>query len=417
MFCRLLFSHPTGNAFARAAAVILLEAGVLREFHTSVAAYPGNLWDLLGKSRWGRDFKRRSFDFRLQPLTVQHPVRELGRLVANRVKCGGLARHETGPFCLDAVYRSQDRTTAARLRKRPQLFTAVYVFEDGALDTLDAARERGILGVYDLPIGYWRTARKLLAGEMDRHPEWRSTLTAFNDSAEKLERKDAELAAASQVIVASTFTAGTLKDYPGRPVSHVIVPYGFPPVGPARAHLAGEAANGDKRLRLLYVGSLSQRKGIADLFAAVNLLGRAVSLTVIGDRVTGDCPALDRELAKHRYIRSLPHERILEEMRQHDILVFPSLFEGFGLVITEAMSQGTPVITTDRTAGPDLITHGHNGWLIQAASTEALVQQLEQLIAQPELVRTAGINARNAARVRPWSIYGRDLIAAILNPA
>jgi glycosyltransferase involved in cell wall biosynthesis len=103
-------------------------------------------------------------------------------------------------------------------------------------------------------------------------------------------------------------------------------------------------------------------------------------------------------------------------MRSHDVLVFPSLFEGFGLVITEAMSQGTPVITTDRTAGPDLITHGKNGWLIQAGSTESLVQQLEMLVKNPVAVKEAGANARKTAAARPWCIYGSELVAAIAAP-
>jgi glycosyltransferase involved in cell wall biosynthesis len=77
------------------------------------------------------------------------------------------------------------------------------------------------------------------------------------------------------------------------------------------------------------------------------------------------------------------------------------------------MSQGTPVITTDRTAGPDLITHGENGWLIKAGSTESLVQQLELLVNNPESVRAAGISARKTAAARPWSVYGRELASAI----
>jgi glycosyltransferase involved in cell wall biosynthesis len=362
MNCGLLFSHPTGNAVARAALSCLFEAGILREFHTSVASYPGNVWEALGKSSWGKEFKRREFDLRFQSLTVQHPFRELGRMLSTRIKCGGLARHETGPFCIDAVYRAQDRMTALRLRKRPQLFTGAYVFEDGAINTLTVAKEQGLLGVYELPIGYWRTARKLLKGEFERHPEWHNTLTGFKDSRDKLDRKDAELASASKVIVASTFTAGTLKDYPGQPVPHAVVTFGFPAVCPESERLRGRV-NREKRLRLLFVGSLSQRKGIADLFAAANILSGVVSLTVIGNKVTEDCPALDRELKKHRWVPTLPHQRILEEMRAHDILVFPSLFEGFGLVITEAMSQGTPVITTERTAGPDL-HHPRPKWLV-----------------------------------------------------
>jgi glycosyltransferase involved in cell wall biosynthesis len=124
---------------------------------------------------------------------------------------------------------------------------------------------------------------------------------------------------------------------------------------------------------------------------------------------------LDQELRRHRWVRTLPHPQILEEMRAHDVLVFPSLFEGFGLVITEAMSQGTPVITTERTAGPDLITHGKDGWLIPAGSTEALIKQLEELIRNPEIVRAVSINARQTAAARPWAIYGRDLLSAVLS--
>jgi glycosyltransferase involved in cell wall biosynthesis len=408
----LLFSHPTGNAFVRAALVSLLDAGMLKEFHTTVAAYPGNLWDRLSRTKTGGEFQRRNFDARLQPLTVQHPFRELGRMLVTCLKLNGLNRHETGFFCIDAVYRAQDKIVARRLRKFPKLFTGVYVFEDGALESLMAAKENGLSGFYDLPIGYWRTARKLLEGEFERMPEWSSTLTGFKDSPEKLARKDAELAAAAKISVASTFTANTLKDYPGKLPPVAVVPYGFPSV-PQQERPARGLVTKEKPLRLLFVGGLSQRKGIGDLFAAIKILGTSVSLTIIGNKATDNCPALDRELAKHRWIPSLPHDKVLNEMRAHDVLVFPSLFEGFGLVITEAMSQGTPVITTERTAGPDLITHGKNGWLIKAGSTEALVRQLEELLKNPEAVRAAGISARETAAARPWSIYGRELAEAI----
>jgi glycosyltransferase involved in cell wall biosynthesis len=408
----LLFSHPTGNANARAALNGLFEAGILKEFHTAVAAYPGNMWDRLSRTKMGREFQRRNFDARLQSLTVQHPFRELGRMLSSRLKLHSLIRHETGFFCIDAVYQTQDRIVTRRLRKFPELFTGVYAFEDGALESLTAAKELGLSGFYDLPIGYWRAARKLLEGEFERMPEWASTLTGFKDSTEKLARKDTELSAATKIFVASSFTANTLKDYPGNLAPVAVVPYGFPPVSPESDRPRSKV--GTKALRLLFVGVLSQRKGIGDLFAAMKILGAAVTLTIIGNKATDDCPALDRELAKHRWIPSLPHENVLEEMRAHDVLVFPSLFEGFGLVITEAMSQGTPVITTERTAGLDLITHGKNGWLIKAGSTEALVQQLEELIKNPAAVRAAGIEACRTAAARPWSVYGRELAATIL---
>jgi len=134
----------------------------------------------------------------------------------------------------------------------------------------------------------------------------------------------------------------------------------------------------------------------------------------VGRKASDNCPALDEALSKHRWIASLPHAGVLKIMREQDVLIFPSLFEGFGMVITEAMSQGTPVITTDRTAGPDIITHGENGWLVDAGSTDALVEAIEELLLHPENIAKAGKAAMEAARSRPWEIYGQELCDAVL---
>jgi glycosyltransferase involved in cell wall biosynthesis len=100
-------------------------------------------------------------------------------------------------------------------------------------------------------------------------------------------------------------------------------------------------------------------------------------------------------------------------MRESDVLVFPSLFEGFGQVITEAMAQGTPVITTERTAGPDIIQHGKNGWLIKAGSVNSLKEMLEGIIANPGMIETVGKAALETARQRPWSEYGKELAGVV----
>ena len=100
-------------------------------------------------------------------------------------------------------------------------------------------------------------------------------------------------------------------------------------------------------------------------------------------------------------------------MRQQDVLLFPSHFEGFGLVITEAMSQGTPVITTERTAGPDLITDGEDGYLVPAGSSEALASRIEALLSEPTCIKRLGRAASHRAGQRPWSVYGRELAAAV----
>lgn len=126
-----------------------------------------------------------------------------------------------------------------------------------------------------------------------------------------------------------------------------------------------------------------------------------------------ECPILDKNLEKYTWIPSLPHAEILRLMGEMDILAFPSLFEGFGLVITEAMSQGTPVITTERTAGPDIITNGLDGWIIEAGSTEALTGVLEHLESDRLLVASAGDNAYKKALSRTWENYGTELAQSV----
>ena len=188
------------------------------------------------------------------------------------------------------------------------------------------------------------------------------------------------------------------------------MPYAFPPVASSRnynSHLAS------KPLKILFVGGLSQRKGVADLFAVAEKLKNHVALTVVGKKATDQCPALNAALSKHHWIPSLPHSKILELMQTHDVLVFPSLFEGFGLVITEAMSQGTPVITTDRTAGPDFIKHGENGWLVEAGSTQALQAAIEELLLRPNILSEVGREALKTATTRTWDMYGKELAWAI----
>lgn len=407
---KLVFSHPTGNANVRAAAAGLEQSGQLAAFHTAIAAFPGSLLDRLGAAGPLAELRRRSFEVALAPLTHTWPWREAGRLLANRAGLAALTRPEVGPFSVDAVYQSLDRRVAGSLAGAArQGARGVYAYEDGAADAFRAAKGLGLTCFYDLPIGYWRAARRLLAPERERWPAWAPTLEGFGDSDAKLARKDEELRLADRIFVASRFTANTLRDYPGPLAPVEVIPYGFPAVGEPRTYSAPTG----QPLKLLFVGSLSQRKGVANLFAAVAALAPHVELTVVGHKAGGPCPALDAALALHRWIPSLPHAEVLRLMRAHDVLAFPSLFEGFGLVISEAMSQGTPVITTDRTAGPDLIEHGHSGWLVEAGSTDALQAALADLLHRPAAVAQAGRAAQEAARRRPWAAYGQELAAAL----
>lgn len=408
---KILLSHPTGNQNLRAVISSLKDKDMLAKFSTTLAFDPSST--ILGvlPAKVKEEFLRRSYPVDFEMIRTR-PLLELSRNILPRLGFHSVIKHETGFASVDRVYQDLDRSTAAYLAQlnRSGNITAAYAYEDGALETFKMAKKLGVTTLYDLPIGYWKAARRLLKGAAERWPEWADTLTGFQDSTEKLNRKDEELQLADRIFVASSFTRETLLDYSGQLAPIEVIPYGFPRVGADRTYRKIDS----QPLKLLFVGGLSLRKGIADLFAAVKNIGPQVQLTVVGRKTSAPCKALDIALKNNTWIPSLPHHEILKLMREHDVLIFPSLFEGFGLVITEAMSQGTPVITTNRTAGPDLIEHGRNGWLIKADSTEAIQQQIEELIARPELIADAGHEAMHSARQRSWEKYGQDLANTIL---
>lgn len=408
---RLLFSHPTGNANVKAALGGLFEAGILKEFHTTVASYPGNLWDGLGRRRWGREFQRRKYDARLQALTVQHPFRELGRMLASRLKLRGLNRHETGVVSVDAIYRALDGAVARSIGKKAEAFTAVYAYEDGALETFRAAKNRGLRRFYDLPIAYWETAQRLLREEAERLPAWEPTLGGTRDSAAKLERKAEEMALAEVVLCPSQFVADSLRENAGAQKKIIITPFGSPPSSRAK----DVASSAGKKLRVLFAGSMSQRKGLGDLLAAMRMLDRKdVELLVMGAPQAA-MGFYRQEFADFTYEPGRPHAQVLELMRSCDVFCLPSIVEGRALVMQEAMSQGLPLIITPNTGGEDLIDEGLTGFLVPIRRPDEIAAKISWFAnnrsAIPQMSRAAQIKSSQLT----WEIYGQTIAQAVLN--
>ncbi|TRX23000.1 glycosyltransferase family 4 protein [Flavobacterium franklandianum] len=406
----ILFSHPTLNANAKALINGLHKKNFLFKLYTCVAIFQGQLLFKLGEQSKLKDLKRRSLDKSWQPYTKSKSFYEFGRLLASKLHLDFLLSHEKGFFCIDKVYQKHDKWVANSLvAAKKEGITGVYAYEDGALATFAKAKKLDINCIYDLPIGYWKSARLLMQNEFDSNPNWSETLTGFNDSQTKLHKKDQELSLADIVFVASSFTKKTLEEYPGNLPEIKVIPYGFPEVSQKKKYLSLV----NRKLKILFVGGLSQRKGLSYLFEAVEGLQNKVELTIIGNKAVPNCNALNIALEQHHWIPSLSHDQVLSCMREHDVFVFPSLFEGFGLVITEAMSQGVPVITTDRTAGPDVIKDGVDGWIVPAGSSEAIKEVFTKILETPEIVEQFGLAAQQKAQTRPWAVYGQEMADAL----
>jgi len=410
---KIIFSHPTGNANVRAILNGIHQAGWLSNFHTSIASYPNNIWHELSKMNLFREFNRRSFNNELQTFTSMHPCKELGRIIAVKTGMSNLTKHESGYFSIDKLYQYIDKKVAYSIKVNNDI-NAVYAYEDGALASFRAAKKLGIKCIYDLPIAYWETMRKLMIEEADRLPNWSMTLKGgILDSEKKLARKTEELELADLVVSPSSFVKNSLPQWASKK-NLIISPFGSP-TSDGNFNIPVESDNtiANKKLRVLFVGSMGQRKGLADLFAAINFLNNPnIELVVMGS-LQEPLSFYKMECKYFVYEPGRTHQEVLKLMRSCNVFCLPSIVEGRALVMQEAMSQGLPLIITPNTGGEDLIIEGKTGFLVPIRSPEIIAEKLQRFLDNKSSIPEMAIHAMEHARNYTWEKYSNTIIHAI----
>ena len=404
----VLLTHPSGNANVRAVLDALNRAGLLARFVTTIGwstkSYPGLANKIRGKLR-------RNYAIPADKIDI-HPLRESVRLLAGAVGANGLIRHESGWASVDQVWQSLDREAALRLcdGNYGQDLRAVYAYEDCAEQTFLAARDLGLKRVYDLPIAYWEATQRLLREEAQRYPDWEPTLVGTRDSAEKLARKTHELELAEMVVCPSQFVLESLPAEARAQKKCLFVPFGSPHVDLADGVQQKDPSS---PLRVLFAGALTQRKGLADLFAAMKMIDTsAIELVVMGSLLQPLDWYRDR-LRNFTYEPPRPHRDVLELMQSCDVFVLPSIVEGRALVQQEAMACGLPLVATKNAGAGDLIKDGVTGFLVPIRSPEAIAEKISWCVANRSLISGMGIAARRRAGELTWNVYGETIVSAI----
>ncbi len=403
---KILIFHPSGNTNVRAIAKGFVTRGLLYQFHTSIAVFPNNFWDKIGSFNGLSDFRRRSFDAVLQAFTKAHPFYELGRMASAKFGFNFLIQPEKGFFCVDNIYHNLDKKISKKLKSaKKKGLTAVYAYEDGALETFTAAKKLGLECIYDLPIAYHVLLQELLHDEATRKPNWAFTLGGgINDSVLKLERKKKELELADAIVVASDFVRHSLPNW-ANDKKIIQSPFGTP-FSSNQLELVEKKDN--KKLRVLFVGSMTQRKGLSDLFDAIQLVDSSkVELVVLGSLAAP--LAFYRDQINFIYEPTRSHEKVLELMRTCDVFCLPSIVEGRALVIQEAMSQGLPIIITANTGASDLVVAEVTGFLVPIRSPEAIAEKINWFLANRSKIFEMGKKAKQLADTYSWEIYA-DII-------
>jgi glycosyltransferase involved in cell wall biosynthesis len=185
------------------------------------------------------------------------------------------------------------------------------------------------------------------------------------------------------------------------------------PHGVSDRFLNGTPAEEERGRGLLFCGSWDHMKGIAYLVRAFEQLherGRRMELTVLGPGVEPPSVLAAFSEDVRRFVHVVPRAaegQVIEAYRTHDVLLWLSTYEGFGLVLLEAMSQGMAVVTTPVGCVPSIVRDGENGVLVPKRDSGAAATAVERLMDAPDLRRKLGGAARRAVAGMSWGQTAR----------
>ena len=177
---------------------------------------------------------------------------------------------------------------------------------------------------------------------------------------------------------------------------------------PPQAVERARSHHGIRSPSLLFLGNLNPKKNIGTLIEALGRLhwdGQASCQLILAGKPTAHRDALEAAIRRHglqaqvRFVGFVPDEDLPLLYRAVDALVFPSLFEGFGLPVLEAMACGTPVVASNTSSLPEVA--GDAALLVDPLDAGAMAAAIRRLLEDAALRRE--LIARGLQRARAWS--------------
>jgi glycosyltransferase involved in cell wall biosynthesis len=159
-----------------------------------------------------------------------------------------------------------------------------------------------------------------------------------------------------------------------------------------------------KATKLLFLGGWEWRKGtryLIEAFIKISKKYSDVTLTLagVGDSAEAALSSFpDPVRSRVRVLSTITLEESPKVYQNHDIFVFPSLFESMSLVVPEAMASGMPVITTRACGMQDIIRDNENGLLVPPRDSHAIEVKISELIENSSLRQKLGDSARKTAQ-------------------
>jgi glycosyltransferase involved in cell wall biosynthesis len=316
------------------------------------------------------------------------------------------------PYKLFGMMRTcalHDYIVSRRIEKLAGKIDIIHTWALGARRTLATAKRLGIPTVLERPNAHTRFAYEVVRKECERIGVPLPPGHEHEYNPEILAKEEVEYRLADALLCPSDFVVKTFRDEgfaPEKLVRHI---YGFD----EKRFFPDPAPRDPKRgLTMISVGVCAVRKGLH--FALEAWLKSPASRDGTFLIAGGFIPAYEKKLAPllaHPSVKVLGHRKDVPAlMRQSDILVLPSIEEGFGLVVAEAMGSGCVPLISD--ACTDICKHMENGLVHHVGDVETLTQQITLLHENRALLqklRTASI--RTVPEIT-WQAAGVRLLEA-----
>lgn len=137
--------------------------------------------------------------------------------------------------------------------------------------------------------------------------------------------------------------------------------------------------------KFIFIGNLTKRKGVINLLKATNLLlhSNKFELSIVGDGI--DAPRLKQYISNNQinnvvFLGTQPNEQIPSIIQEHDILILPSIYDGWGAVVNEALMQGKYVICSDKCGAKALLNNSTNGLIFKGGKYKELANKIQYCI-------------------------------------
>ena len=392
----ILFGHPTGNPNSHHAALAYWEAGKLEAF--CVPWFPEK-WELSllkavpGLGREVERLSRRRFEPLAAAPKVQGRLGEWSRLIRRKIGGGEQLSYEANDWLMKTMARGSSRPAVK----------GVHCYEDCSLWQFQAAKREGKACIYDMPIGYYGWWQQKEAELAKKYRDWLPPGGIGSTQFVRPEQKKKEMELADVALTACSFARNTIREFFDKDVK--LAPYGvdLPAV-------VGERRNKDGTFRVVYAGTVSVRKGVPLLLEVWRKLRWTDAELVLAGSWH-----LARPMEKHlpagvKYAGPLPHGELMKVFQEADWLVLPSNFEGYGLVILEALANGLPVLASTATGAPDL----PKSEAVRLFDPENLEQLAEALItAKAAKGKDLSGEARRIAAGCSWENYRKTVREAV----